>query len=437
MNPEVLAGGAGQPSSWRRRKLLASLAGLGLSASLPLRSQAAQPQARVVIVGAGFGGASCARYLRRACPSASILLIDRRDRFYTGPFSNAAVAGLHPLTRIERWSADIARAHGVAYLADEVLDIDPINRKLSTRHHGVIVADRIVLAPGISLRWDVIEGLNESNSASMPHAWLGDAQLPLLHDRLAALDDGATIVIAAPQNPFRCPPGPYERATLMAWALHRRGLRRCKILIADAKDDFSKRGLFESEWMRLYPGMIEWIPRASGGEVLAVDTRQGRLKLRSGEWLRADLASVIPPQHAAELAARADLVDESGWCPVDPARFASTRHAGLHVLGDACVATPMPKSGFAANSQAKVCAAAIAAELLGQPAPAARLLNTCYSLVAEDAAISVSGYYAAVEGRLSALSEGVSPLAGSPELRRQEAVQAEAWYRGLSIDSFG
>jgi len=432
--PDIAGGG---PPHWNRRHLLRALGGIGLGAALPLTGRAADLQARIVIVGAGFGGATCAKYLKRACPSASILLIDRRDRFFTGPFSNAAVSGLQPLARIERWSADSARAHGVAYLADEVVAIDPVSRRLDTRRHGPLDADRIVLAPGIDLRWDVIEGLNADNSALMPHAWLGDAQLPLLHGRLAALSDGATIVIAAPQNPFRCPPGPYERATLMAWALRQRGLRRCKILIADAKDDFSKRGLFESEWARLYPGVIEWIPRASGGEVLAAEPRHGRLKLRSGDWVRADLASVIPPQHAASLAAQADLVDESGWCPVNPASFGSTRHAGIHVIGDAAVATPMPKSGFAANSQAKVCAAAIAAELQDRAPPPARLLNTCYSLVADDAAISVSGYYAAVEGRLSALSEGVSPLAGDATLRRQEAVQAEAWYRGLTTDSFG
>jgi len=224
----------------------------------------------------------------------------------------------------------------------------------------------------------------------------------------------------------------------MAWALANSGRRRVKIIVADAKDDFSKSALFRYLWDTLYPGMIEWMARKSGGEVVRVDTRTGEVWLRdAARPIQTGLASIIPPQQAAELAQRADLTDESGWCPVDPQSFESTRHAGLFVIGDAALAAPMPKSAFAATSQAKLCACAIAARFSGAVPPAARLLNTCYSLVSDNEAISVSGYYAVVGGRLAELSGGLSPLPADEVLRRREARQAAAWYQSITTDSFG
>lgn len=417
-----------------RRELLA--AGLMLPA-MPTRARAARG-ARIVVVGAGFGGATCARYLRERCPDAQITLVDRRAQFLTGPFSNLVIAGLRPPSSISRDVHRIAEHHRVHLIVDEVTAIDAAGRQVHTTAHGRLAADRIVMAPGVAMRWDAIAGLDARRSAQMPHAWTGDAQVLGLRARVAALRDGASVLIAAPPNPYRCPPGPYERASLIAAALMRDGRRRCKILIADAKDDFSKRALFQLEWDRLYPGLIEWIPRAQNGEVVRVDTAASQVWLRdAGAPLKVDLASIVPPQCAAELAVQADLVDESGWCPVDPASFESQRQAHIYVIGDAALAAPMPKSGFSANSQAKLCAAAIAASLSGAPAPDPQLLNTCYSLLGEHQAISVSGLYGAVNGRLSALSEGMSPLSGDPALRAREADQAQAWYRSITTDSFG
>jgi sulfide dehydrogenase [flavocytochrome c] flavoprotein subunit len=417
-----------------RRDLLAA------SLALPaIGAQAAQRRgARIVVVGAGFGGATCAKYLRVLMPDADITLIDRRASFYTGPFTNLVIAGLRVPDSIERDVQRIADDHRVRLIVDEVTAIDTAKLRVGTARHGVHAADRIVISPGIAMRWDAIEGLDPTHSAQMPHAWTGDAQLLALRERVANLSDGATVLIAAPPNPYRCPPGPYERASLIACALTRAGRRRCKILIADAKDDFSKRALFELEWDQLYPGLIEWIPRAKNGEVVRVDTSANAVWLRDASApIKVDLATIIPPQRAADLAAQNDLVDESGWCPIDPANFESRRHPHIHVIGDAALAAPMPKSGFSANSQAKLCAAAIAASLSGKPAPDPRLLNTCYSLVNETAAISVSGYYGAVNGRLSAISEGMSPLSGDVALREREARQAHAWYDSITADSFG
>jgi sulfide dehydrogenase [flavocytochrome c] flavoprotein subunit len=259
-----------------------------------------------------------------------------------------------------------------------------------------------------------------------------------MRERLRSVPDGGLILVSAPANPYRCPPGPYERASLMAYVLKTTGRARTKILIADAKDDFSKSALFRLEWDTLYPGTIEWISRSAGGEVVRVDTASGAVWLRgSTQPLGVDLASIIPAQRAPQLAAEADLVDASGWCPIQANSFESVKHPGVHVIGDACAGTPIPKSAFAANSQAKLCAAAIAARFAGAAAPDARLLNTCYSLVSPDEAISVSGLYAADAGRLTIVSEGMSPLAGDAALRRREAQQAFAWYDNITFDSFG
>lgn len=418
-----------------RRSLLA--AGLALP-SIGTAASAQRRGARVVVIGAGFGGATCAKYLRVLIPDAEITLIDRRAQFYTGPFTNLVIAGLREPARIGRDVQRIAADHRVRLIVDEVAAIDTGRLQVRTARHGVLAADRIVVAPGIAMRWDAIAGLDPTHSLQMPHAWTGDAQLLALRERVTQLRDGATVLIAAPPNPYRCPPGPYERASLIACALTRSGRRRCKILIADAKDDFSKRALFQLEWDRLYPGLIEWMPRMSNGEVVRVDTAANAVWLRdASEPLNVDLASIVPPQRAADLATQNDLADESGWCPVDPASFESLRHRNIHVIGDAALAAPIPKSGFSANSQAKLCASAIAAALSGKPAPEPLLLNTCYSLVAEKAAISVSGFYAAINGRMSARSEGMSPLSGDAALRESEALQAQAWYESITADSFG
>lgn len=408
------------------------------AALLPIRHARSLADARVLIIGAGFGGAACAKYLHQLSPTTQVQLIEQRSEFFTGPFTNLVISGLRRPADIRRNSEAIGRAHGVRLLIDRVLEIDPVKRTVHTAGGRTLQADCIVVAPGVSMRWNAIAGLDARHSDGMPHAWLGDQQVLGLRRRLRALRDGATVLIASPPNPYRCPPGPYERASLLAWALKQRGHGRSKIIIADSKDDFSKSGLFRYAWDTLYPGMIEWVPRAGGGEVVRVDSNSGAVWLRdSPQPIKTQLASIIPPQWAAELAHRGDLVDESGWCPIAADNFESTKYPGLYVIGDAAVASPMPKSAFSANSQAKLCACAIAAKLSGAAAPEARLLNTCYSMISDSEAISISGYYAAVAGRLAELSSGLSPLPADLELRRREARQAAAWYRNITTDSFG
>ncbi|WP_176256913.1 NAD(P)/FAD-dependent oxidoreductase [Derxia lacustris] len=416
-----------------RRRLL--LAGAALATAAPPPRARAAASARVVIVGGGFAGAACARLLRRLAPGVAVTLVEPRARFVTGPMSNALLAGIAPEAAVTHGPAAL-RAIGVEVIAQAATAIDPVALRVTLADGRVLAADRLVVAPGIAPRFGSIDGLDAASSELMPHGWLGGDQLAKLRRRFADLRDGATVVIGAPQNPYRCPPGPYERASLMAWALARR-TRRFRIVIADAKDDFTKRRLFQLGWDRLHPGRIEWIARAAGGEVVGVDAGAGRVRLANGETLSADLASIVPPQRAADIAVAADLVDASGWCPVDPAGFRSLRHAGVHVLGDASLAQPMPKSAFSANSQAKLCAFVLAAELAGRPMPGVRLVNTCYSLLAPDEAISVSAVYGAAGTQINVISEGTSDLAASAEMRAHEAGSAWAVYAGLVAESFG
>lgn len=415
----------------RRRQLLLA----ACAAGFPLRVGAGRAvSARVVVIGGGFGGAACAGTLRQLAPDIAVTLIEPRRYFYTGPSTNAAIASACSEGDIVRGPAGLA-ALGVRWIEQRAVALDPVTRRVRTADGAVHEADRVVLSPGVAMRWEGIGGLDAQRSEHMPHAWLGDAQVARLREHFEALRDGATIAIAAPANPYRCPPGPYERASLMAWRLRQTGRSRCKILLCDAKDDFTKRALFQTGWDTLYPGMIEWIPRASGGDVLAIEGRA--LRLQNGARLRPDLTSLIPPQRAADIARDADLTDETGWCPVHPANFESTRHAGIHVIGDAAAAQPMPKSAFSANSQAKLVALSIAAELVGRPAPEPKLVNTCYSLLAPDYGISVGGLYGVVSGRLSTLNDGMSPPGASREVRAREALYAHQWYEQITRNTFG
>lgn len=424
----------GAPIDLARRRLLTGAA--AAPALLLPRIGSARANARVVVVGGGFGGATCARALRALLPQARITLIEPRAHFHTGPNTNAALAGLCAQGDIVRGPGALV-GENIHWIAQAAVALDPVRREVTTADGARHAADRVVLSPGVAMRWDVIEGLDAARSTHMPHAWLGDTQVPQLHARIAVLRDGATVAISAPANPYRCPPGPYERASLIAWHLQRTRRTRCKILVLDAKDDFSKRALFQLGWDTRYADMIEWVSRSAGGEVRGVDPARGTLHLHGGSRVRADLASVIPPQRAADLAQQADLCDETGWCPVHPHSFESLRHAGVHVVGDASAAHPMPKSAFSAHSQAQLAAASIAAALLGTPAPQPVLVNTCYSLLAPDHAISVGGLYGVVSGRLSALNEGTSPLAASAEWRAREAAYARDWYRNITHAAFG
>jgi sulfide dehydrogenase [flavocytochrome c] flavoprotein chain len=249
--------------------------------------------------------------------------------------------------------------------------------------------------------------------------------------------DGGKVVISAPANPFRCPPGPYERASLIAYYLKTKK-PRSKLIVLDAKDSFSKQRLFQAAWQQLYPGLLEWVSLSNGGKVTSVDPST-RTFVTDFASYKADVANVIPPQEAGHVAEAAGVADQTGWCPIDPVTFESRLQPGIHVIGDAAIAGAMPKSAFAANAQAKVCAAAVVALLHDEAPSPPKLINTCYSLVAPDYGISIAGVYRPAGGQLADVegAGGVSPLDASPDFRAHEANYAAAWFRTITAETFG
>jgi hypothetical protein len=418
------------------------LIGTALAAPFVLgRPAAAAAGARVAVVGAGFAGASCARALRRIAPEIAVTLIEPEARIVTCPFSNLVIAGMAEIDSISH-GLDGLRAAGIEVIEDRAVGADPAGGAaggtLALAGGGQVGFDRLVVAPGIDLRFDAIAGYDEAASAIMPHAWKAGAQTLILRDRLEAMPDGGTVAIAVPANPYRCPPGPYERASLIAHYLKTRK-PRSKLLVIDGKDSFSKQGLFLDGWAELYGPLVEWIPVSQAGSLLGVDPAKGEIVTEFSRFV-ADVANIIPPQRAGALAQTLGLAGEGGWCSVDPLSFESLLVPGVHVLGDAIVAGAMPKSGFAASSQGKACAHALAALLGGQAPQAPSFINTCYSLVGPEYGISVadvfrvggSGKIEAVEG-----AGGTSPRGAAPEVRRDEARYARGWYASITADIWG
>jgi sulfide dehydrogenase [flavocytochrome c] flavoprotein subunit len=423
------------PATTTRRRFL-GLAAATLAAPLVPRRAAAQGVARAVVVGGGFAGATCARFLRRLGPRIDVTLIEPNAAFTACPFSNAVIAGLRDI-RDQRFGYKALRAEGIAVIQAAAAAIDPQARQVRLADGAALSYDRLVLSPGIDFRWNAIPGYGEAAADRMPHAWKAGDQTLLLRRQLADMADGGLVVIAVPANPYRCPPGPYERASLIAHYLKMRK-PRSKVLVLDAKDTFSKQGLFAAAWGQLYPGLLEWVPLSRGGKVTSVDPGDGSVST-DFERYKPAVANIIPPQQAGRIAQSAGATDRTGWCPIDPVTFESRLQPHVHVIGDAAIAGAMPKSAFAANAQAKVCAIAVAALLAGVAPSEPVLVNTCYSLVAPDYGISVAGVYRPKEGQLADVegAGGTSRPQAPQEARALESQYAEAWFRTVTDEAFG
>jgi len=416
-----------------RRTFLKSAAAGAAAAALPRRGMA-QTSPRVVVIGGGFGGATCARELKRS--GLAVSLVEMNPVYTACPFSNSVLAGLRPI-EAQQFKLTAAETDGIDILRQKAISVDPQTRRVVLEDGAALDYDRLVLSPGIDIRFDSLPGYDEEASTALPHAWKAGEQTTLLRRQLEAMDDGGTVVIVSPANPFRCPPGPYERASLIAHYL-KTHKPRCKLLILDAKDSFSKQRLFQAAWQDLYPGMIEWVSLSSGGKVIEVEAKTRTLVTDFGRHT-GNVVNVIPPQRAGQIAQAAGVADRSGWCPIDPVTFESRLQPHIHVIGDASIAGGMPKSAFSANAQGKVCAAAVASLLRGEAPAEPRLINTCYSLVAPDYGISVAGVYRPRNGVLADVdgAGGTSPGNAPPSFRTQEAAYAEAWFQTITSEVFG
>lgn len=396
----------------------------------------AQTPPRIVVLGGGAGGATAARVLRSfGGPRVDITLIEENRDYVTCFFSNWVIGGLREMAGITHGYDRLAAA-GIRVVAARAASIDRDGKAVVLADGSRVPYDRLVLAPGIAFRYDTLPGYSEAAVEKMPHAWKAGPQTLELRRRLDALDDGATVVITVPAMPYRCPPGPYERVSLMAASLKARGHARSRIVILDGKEKFSKQALFQEGWEAHYPGMVEWLPPSVHGGLKGCDP--GRMVIETQlDSFRGDLVSVIPPQTAGAIAIGAGLAGEDGWCAVDPVTFASAVDPAITVVGDSSKAGEMPKSAFSANSQAKAAAFHLLAELAGRAPSDPLLFNTCWSLIAPDDGVKVGGVYEPKDGVLAAKVAFVSKSGESVEERRKGAEEAAAWYDAIVADMFG
>jgi sulfide dehydrogenase [flavocytochrome c] flavoprotein subunit len=421
-------------------KLFGAGAAMGLFG--PSAMAASKGAHHVVILGGGIGGSTAAKYIRMMNPEVKITLIEQNRDYITCPRSNDVVVGYHTLDEITFNHDTIASKYGVDVLIDRIVGVDTDRKLVSVAGGEKISYDRLVVSPGIDFRYEAIEGYSPELAAGrFPHAWKAGPQTLELKRQFEALPQGGTVLIAPPQNPFRCPPGPYERASLFAEWMQQHN-PRAKILILDPKDRFTKDGPFKKGWERLYGygsenSMIEWVPGSDGGRVLSLDASGMRLEAENG-YHKADLINIIPPQKAGKLAFEMGLTDSTGWCPIDPATFKSTQIADVHVIGDASIAGAMPKSGYAANSQAKLVAHVIRAELAGADPVVPTWSNTCYSLVGSDYGVSISDVFQLRDGNIRKVpgSGAVSPITDNPAQPVLEAVYQKNWHRTFVKDVF-
>lgn len=424
-----------------RRAFIRAVGGVAaLGATIGFPSLALGAARRVVVVGGGVGGSTVAKYLRKLDPTLAVTLIESKPNYTTCFMSNEVLSGDRTLESIT-FGYDGLRRHGVEVVIDTAVGIDPVKKTVQTAGGKGFDYDACVVSPGIDFKWGAIGGYNAEIAANtVPHAWNAGPQTLLLRRQIEAMPEGGHVIIVAPPDPFKCPPGPYERASQIAmYCKHHKP--RAKITILDAKDAFSKQGLFIEGWTKLYGygtdnSMIQWIGGSGGGKIESLDAAKLSLQAEIEEF-KGDVVNIIPPQKAGAIAFAADLA-EGDWCPVNKRTFESKRHKDIYVLGDASSAAKMPKSAYAANSQAKVAAAAIVSRFHGLEPGDPTFVNTCYSVVGEDFGISVAAVYSldAATNSIEPIpnSGGISPAKASPEIRKREVSYAHSWFKNVVND---
>jgi NADPH-dependent 2,4-dienoyl-CoA reductase/sulfur reductase-like enzyme len=416
---------------------LAGASGAAVSA-MPLFAPRALGQAkpRLVVIGGGPGGGTVARYVNKETGGGvAVTLVEPQRNFTTCFFSNIYVGGFRDLKSLTH-TYDKVRSEGVTVAHEAASAIDRAKREVVLASGQRLAYDRLVVAPGIDLKFDSVPGYSEAAAEAMPHAWKPGAQTELLVRKLNAVKDGDTIVMVCPPNPYRCPPGPYERVSMFAHVLKSKGYRNAKIVVLDPKPNFSKQPLFQEGWEKHYPGMVEWQDPKMHGGIKGVDPSTGEVKTDLANY-KAALANIIPAQMAGKIARDAGLADQSGFCPIDPESMKSKMDANVFVVGDACIPGDMPKSAFSANSQAKVAAMVIAGELAGKRIFPARYSNTCWSLIAPDDDVKVGGTYEPGDGKLKAVTTFVSQKGEAADVRKQNYRESIDWYNGIVADVFG
>lgn len=394
-----------------------------------------QARPRVVVIGGGSGGATAARYLAADSAGAlDVTLIEPSRMYYTCYFSNLYMGGFWDFDALGHDYGNIAM-HGVNVVHDWATAVDRDAKTVSLGGGGVVSYDRLVVAPGIDFVEGAVPGWDVSQQSKMPHAYKSGTQAQLLKAQIENMREGGTYCMVAPPNPYRCPPGPYERISMVAHVLSQRN-PTAKILIVDPKENFSKQSLFEEGWERHYPGMVERIGPDFGGDKIAVNPDTMEVSI-DGVVEQVDVCNVIPAQKAGKIAELAGLTNEAGWAPVTPSDMRSRMDTNIFVLGDASQQGAMPKSGFSANSQAKVVSNVIRGELTGSRIFPARYSNTCWSLISTNDGVKVGASYEAGADQIESVSSFISQTGEDAELRRQTFEESIGWYNGIVDDIFG
>jgi NADPH-dependent 2,4-dienoyl-CoA reductase/sulfur reductase-like enzyme len=416
----------------RRAFIGSAAAGTALLAAPAVLGQA---RPRLVVVGGGSGGATVARYVAMQSAGAiDVTLVEPSRMYFTCYFSNLYLGGFWPFEGLAHSYGTLAASHGINVLHDWAVGVDRDAQTVSLAGGGSLDYDLLVLSPGIDFVEGSVPGWDMSAATRMPHAYKPGTQTALLKAQVEAMPEGGLFVMVAPPNPYRCPPGPYERISMVAHMLTQSN-PTAKILLVDPKPSYSKQALFEEGWARHYPGMIERIGPDLGGEVVEVNPAEMTVSI-DGMVESADVCNVIPAQKAGLIAERAGLTNEAGWAPVDPFTMKSRMDEAVFVLGDASQQGDMPKSGFSANSQAKVAANVIRHELTDARLFPARYANTCWSLIATEDGVKVGASYEPTEEKIASVDSFVSQTGESPELRAETFRESIGWYNGIVADMF-
>jgi NADPH-dependent 2,4-dienoyl-CoA reductase/sulfur reductase-like enzyme len=416
-------------------------AGLGFTAaSIMARPAFARGEAKVVIIGGGAGGATVAGALKTLAPALDVTLVEPQAKYTSCFFSNAYIGGLYSLGDLTHGYSGLAKL-GINVIHDRAETIDTIKKTVGLKTNKQIPYDRLVVSPGIDFKWSAIEGYSQEAAATMPHAWRGGDQTFALRDRLEKMENGGTVVISAPKLPYRCPPGPYERACVIANYL-KQAKPKSKLIILDAKMTFSKQSAFQEAFDKYYKDIIELNLSNDIDDftVTRVDASDGEVRTNAGLNIKAAVANIIPPQTAGAIALQAGLADPD-WCPIDPASLASSKAESVFVLGDSAIANEMPKSAFSAHSQGLAVAARIVAELESRRPEPAHYRNTCWSIVAPDDAIKIGADYTAgpLPGGINGLVPSnafVSKPGETAQERKAIYDEAFAWYPTLISQIF-
>ncbi len=421
-------------NSINRRSFIASSIGASVVLSSP--AVLAQSRPRVVVVGGGAGGATAARYIARdSSGEIDVTLVEPTRAYYSCFFSNLFIGGFRDFDSIGHSYGTLAASYGVNVVHDWAISVDRDSRTVGLAGGGTLGYDRLVLSPGIDFKPGSVAGWDLSQQNRMPHAYKAGSQTQLLKAQIASMREGGVYCMVAPPNPFRCPPGPYERISMVAHVLKETN-PTAKIIIVDPKSKFSKQALFEEGWQHHYPGMIERIGPDFGGD--NVEVRPSSMEvIVDGETMNVDVCNVIPAQQAGRIAAVAGITDDGGWAPVVAYTMQSREDENIHVLGDASNQGDMPKSGFSANSQAKVCAMAVRGALTGSDVFPARFSNTCWSLIATDDGVKVGASYEATDEKIGKTDGFISQTGEDADLRKATYEESLAWYDAISADMFG